>query len=210
MTARVGTAFVLPLLALAACGTPAESLASGDGVLDCGEGEVHRGADVRVSGATEAEVVEEALGEWVEDGAEIVDLAEDESWAAVQDGRDVAIAYPEVEGDGTWVVHGVQVCGEPETGPAPTDGELDCPNEAGWVMQASFDPDIPGDPNPEDAVLEAIQPYQDAHGGEIVFIDESTASLVVDDREQVLASAIELPAGGWAVSTFSGCEGYDR
>lgn len=75
-------------------------------------------------------------------------------------------------------------------------------------MQASFDPDIPGDPNPEDAVLEILQPYQDAHGGEVVFIDDNTASLIVDDREQV-ATAIEIPAGSWAVSTVSGCDGYD-
>jgi hypothetical protein len=162
-----------------------------------------------VSGSTEAEVVEYALAKWVEGGAEIVELPEDESWAAVQDNRDVAIAYPEVEGNGTWVVHDVQVCGEPEMGPAPIDGTLDCANEASWVIQASFDPDIPGDPNPDDAVLEALGPYQDARGGEIVFIDENTASLVVEDREQVVASAIAVPAGGWAVSTVSGCEGYD-
>ena len=107
------------------------------------------------------------------------------------------------------MVHDVQVCGEAQTGAAPTDGTLDCANEASWVIQASFDPDIPGDPDPDDAVLEALRPYQNAHGGEIAFIDENTASLVVDDREQVATSAIELPAGGWAVSTVSGCEGYD-
>jgi len=203
--------FVLVLLAvvLAACGTSAESSASGDGVLDCDEGQVHRGADTRVSGSTETEVVEDALAEWVEEGAEILELPGDESWAAVENGRDVAIAYPEVEGDGAWVVYDVQVCGEPDTRPAPTDGSLDCANEAGWNMQASFDSDIPGDPNPEDAALKMLQAYQDAHGGEIVFIDDNTASLVVDDREQVVVTAVEVPGGGWAVSTVSGCEGYD-
>lgn len=208
MTAPIRSALVVLLIALAACGTPAESSASGDGVLDCGEGEVHRGAGIRVSGSTEAEVVDKALAEWVEEGSEIVELAADESWAAVKDGRDVAIAYPEVEGDGSWVAV-MEVCGEPDTGPAPTNGSLDCANEANWSMQASFDPDIPGDPSPEDAVLDVIRPYQDAHGGEIVFIDENTASLLVDDREQVVASAVELPAGGWAVSTVSGCDRYD-
>ena len=152
--------FVLVLLAvvLAACGTPAESSASGDGVLDCDEGQVHRGADIRVSGSTETEVVEDALAEWVEEGAEILELPGDESWAAVENGRDVAIAYPEVEGDGAWVVYDVQVCGEPDTGPAPTDGSLDCANEAGWNMQASFDPDIPGDPNPKTQPLRCCRP----------------------------------------------------
>jgi len=205
----VRSVLVLLLLAVAACGTPAESSASGDGALDCDEGQVHRDAGIRASGSTETEAVEDALAEWVGEGAEIVELAGDESWAAVEDGRDVAIAYPEVEGDGAWVVHDVRVCGEPDTGPAPTDGSLDCANEASWVIQGSFDPDIPGDPNPEDAVLEMIQPYQDAHGGEIVFIDDNAASLVIDGREQVVALAIELQAGGWAVSTVSGCEGYD-
>jgi len=208
MTARVRSVLVLLLVVLAACGTPAELSASGDGVLDCDNGQVHRRAGIRVSGSTEAEVVEDALAEWVEEGAEIVELAGDESWAAVEDGRDVAIAYPEVEGDGAWVVYAVEVCGEPDTGPAPTDGSLDCANEANWVMQAGFDPDIPGDPNPEDAALKMLQAYEDAHGGEIVFIVDNTASLVVDDREQVVATAVEVPAGGWAVSTVSGCEGY--
>jgi hypothetical protein len=209
MTAPVRSVPVLLLVVLAACGVPAELSASGDGVLDCDEGQVHRDAGIRVSGSTETEVVDNALAEWVEGGAEIVELAGDESWAAVEDGRDVAIAYPEVEGDGAWVVHDLQVCGQPDTGPAPTDGSLDCANEAYWIVQGSFDPDIPGDPSPEDAVLERLQAYQDAHGGEIVFIDDNTASLVIDRREQVVATAIEVPAGGWAVSTVSGCEGYD-
>lgn len=209
MTNPARSALVVLGFALAACGSPPGSSASGDGVLDCGEGQVHRGADIRVSGSTEAEVVEEALAEWVEEGAEIVELASGESWAAVLDGRDVAVAYPEVEGDGGWVVHDVQVCGEPEVEAAPIDGELDCANGSGWVMQAGFDPDVPGDPNPEDAVSDVIQPYHDAHGGEIVYIDDNTASLVVDQREQVVVSASELPAGGWAVSTISGCERYE-
>ncbi|MEX0797026.1 MAG: hypothetical protein WD274_10055 [Acidimicrobiia bacterium] len=209
MTAVARSVLVLLLVVLTTCGTPAEPSASGDGVLDCYEGQVHRGADIRVSGSTETEVVEDALAEWVEEGAEIVERSGDESWAAVENGRDVAIAYPEVEGDGAWVVHDVQVCGEPDTGPAPTDGSLDCVNEASWIMQASFDPEIPGDPNPGDAALKMLQAYQDGHGGEIVFIDDNTASLLIDDREQVVATAIEVPAGGWAVSTVSGCEGYD-
>ena len=204
------SALVAVAVMLSACGADSvERSASGDGALDCDEGQVHRDAGIAVSAATEQEVLGAALAEWVDAGAELIELVPDESWAAVNDGRHVAIAYPQRNGDGTWTVHDVRVCGEPDVGPAPLDGSLDCANDVRWGFQGSRDPNSPGHPTPEEAVLEIMQPYQDQHGGELVFIDDNTGSLVVDDREQVVARADAISAGGWFVSGVSGCEGYN-
>ena len=73
-------------------GGAVERSASGGGALDCDEGQVHRDAGIAVSASTEQEVLGAALAEWVDAGAE---PAPDESWAGVNDARDVAIAYPE-------------------------------------------------------------------------------------------------------------------
>lgn len=39
-------------------------------------------------------------------------------------------------------------------------------------------------------------------------IDEDTGSLVVDEREQVVAYASEAPAGGWVATTMTGCGAF--
>jgi hypothetical protein len=41
----------------------------------------------------------------------------------------------------------------------------------------------------------------------VVFVDEDTAWLVVEGREQVVADAHTLPNGWWAVVDVEGCEG---
>jgi len=76
-------------------------------------------------------------------------------------------------------------------------------------MQARIDPSIPGEPTPKEALRLALEPSQERYGGEIVFVDEDTASLVVQQREQVTANAVEVPAGGWAVSSVEGCQGHE-
>ena len=149
-----------------------------------------------------------ALARWTDDGGVIIELPPDESWLVVLDGRDAAIAYPELEGTGAWVVHDVRTCGEPETGPAAIDGELDCANESRWSIQASLDPTIPGFPSAEEAVRSSLEPYAQRHGGEIILVEDQIGSLVVQQREQVIAHSIEAPAGGWAVTTLAGCEGF--
>ena len=126
------------------------------------------------------------------------------------DGRDIAIAYPERNGDGQWTVHAVSACGPPMTGPAQLDGSLDCANDAGWGQEGSIDPTVPGLPRPGDALLSALQPFLDKHGGGFVPTGEGVASVVVDDREQVVAVAIEVDAGGWVVTSISGCQGFER
>lgn len=196
---------ILAVISFAACAAPGEETASGDGALDCDDGQVAQGIGVDVLGSTEREVVETALADWADSGARLVEFSAIESWAAVLDGRDVAVVTPEVNGDGSWFVGLVSVCGNPDSGPAPIDGQLDCVNDESWFEQASIDPDIAGDPTAEEAVRASLERFLDRYGGEIVMVYEDTGSIVVDEREQVVASAFEVPAGGWAVATVSGC-----
>jgi len=181
----------------------------GDGTLDCPEGQIVRGGGIDVSAGTEVLVVAKALEQWTSEGAIVVDLSPEEFWSAVLDGSDVAIALPELNGDGTWVVHDVQTCGEPKTGPAGIDGELDCASESSWAMQGSIDPTKPGLPGAEEAVRSSLDWYAERYGGEIVIVSEGVASLVVDQREQVVARAVEVSAGGWVVTTLLGCNGFE-
>ncbi|MFQ5523357.1 MAG: hypothetical protein ACE5F5_07240 [Acidimicrobiia bacterium] len=202
--------WVVFAIIVVACGQAAiSSTEGGDGILDCEQGRVTRGAGIEVRGATEEEVVEEALREWKSQGAALLEFPEAEVWSAVLDGRDVAVAVVEQNGDGTWVSHDVSVCGEPETGPAPIDGKLDCANGYRWVMQAGIDPSVTGQPTPEEALRSALEPLVSRYGGEIAFVDDDTASIVVHGREQVTADAAEVPEGGWAVSSVEGCEGFE-
>ena len=151
-----------------------------------------------------------ALAQWASQGAAVVALPADESWSAVLDARDVAIAYPEQNGDGRWTVHAVSTCGPPQTGPAPLDGNLDCANDSSWGEQGATIGDTPGMPTADEAVQSALQTFLDRHGGEIIVISEGVGSLVLDDREQVVAIASEVDAGGWIVFTISGCQGFQR
>ena len=209
--ARRVTAVMVFLIFLAACvsGTDGGSFVSGDGVLDCLDGQVVRSVEIDVSAEGELAVVAAALAQWTDEGGSLLELPSDESWSVVLDGRDVAIAYPEIDGTGSWVVHDVRTCGEPIAGPAATDGELDCADESRWSIQATLDLTIPGLPSADEALRSALEPYAQRHGGEIVLIRDEIASLVVQQREQVIALASEVPAGGWAVATLAGCDGFD-
>ena len=199
------------LLVLNACGSSANnaSFVSGDGVLDCLDGQVVRSADIDVSAESELKAVAAALGRWTAEGADLVELPADESWSAALDGRDVAIAYPEVDGTGTWVVHDVRTCGEPETGPAVIDGKLDCSSDISWSVQGSVREDTAGSPTPQVELEQSLSPYLARHGGEVVVVEDQIGSLVVEGREVVVSIATEAPAGGWIVLTTGGCEGYE-
>ncbi len=182
---------------------------SSDGVLDCDDGLLPFGVEISVSGESEQEVVAASLEQWTVQGAMVVAAPPTEYWAAVLDGRDVALALPELNGDGTWVVEGVAVCGEPRVGSAPIDGELDCANDAGWGYHGDFGPDASSPLTVEEALTAAMEPIVARYGGEVVFVTPTSASLVVDQREQIVVAAVELPAGGWSASRFSGCDGYE-
>jgi hypothetical protein len=185
------------------------SAPSGDGTLDCPDGQIIRTVDIETSGNTERAVTIDALAQWTSQGALLLDLPSQGLWSAVLDGSDVAIALAELNGDGTWVVQDVQTCGEPETGPAGIDGELDCANESSWVMTGTIDPTLPGVATAEEAVSSSLDWYAERYGGEIVIVSEGVGSLVVDRREQVVARAVEVSAGGWVVTTVLGCDGFE-
>lgn len=203
-------------LALAALGlfvtacSGATSGSAADGVLDCDEGQVIRGVEIVVTGTTEESVVEQALAEWVSKDASPVPFPSLEAWSAVLDGRDVALAVPEQNGDGTWIVHDVKTCGEPSTGPAPIDGELDCANDFMWIEQAAVEPGATGEATSQKALQMALNPFQQEHGGEILELGGDLGSLVVEGREQVVARVSELENGTWDTSVIRGCDGYQR
>lgn len=181
------------------------TVGSPDGVLDCDEGKIPRAADASGGADTEQGAVEAALATWLEEGARLANPTEAEVWSAVVGGNEVAIAIPEREGDGGWEAS-VQECGSPETGPAEIDGSLDCAGSVSWTQQGLLDSETPGEDTSERAIDIALAGYLDRSAAEIVMIDETTGSLVIEDREQMVAFASEAPAGGWVVTTIIGCD----
>lgn len=185
------------------------SVSDADGLLDCPEGQIVRAVDIETTGDSERAVAVEALEQWTLQGAVLHDLPSEKLWSAVLDGRDVALAFPELDGDGTWVVHDVQACGEPDSGPAGFDGDLDCANDSSWAMTGTPDLTFVGTTTAEEAVRSSLEWYADRYGGEIVMTSGGGGALVVDQREQVIARSSELPAGGWGVTAVLGCDGYE-
>lgn len=203
---RVSLLLVGTIALISCTGEPTViTVGSPDGVLDCRRGEIPRATETFANGDGEQQAVEQALIIWLEDGASLANPTEAETWSAVIEGNEIAIAFPEREGDGGWVVTDVHVCGEPESGPAEIDGSIDCPGDTFWTQQAMLDTETPGENTPEEAVRHGLEPYVERNGGEITMIDEDTGSLVVDEREQVVAYASEAPAGGWVATTMTGC-----
>ena len=70
-------------------------------------------------------------------------------------------------------------------------------------------PSVPGEPTPKEVLRLTLEPFQKRYGGEIAFADEDTASLVVQQREQVTRQRRGAPCRGWAVSSVEGCQGYE-
>jgi hypothetical protein len=197
------------LLVVSACGMGSESAVGGDGVLDCGGGQVERSAGIDVTGDTEDDAVGLALAQWTNDGGVLGEKRSERSWYVTQDGRDVAIAYPELNGLGTWDVQDVRICADPDTGPAAVDGELDCADENSWYVSGTPDITAQGAGSAEDAMRKTLERFRERHGGEIVLVGDRVGSLVVDDREQVRVNASEMPAGGWGVLSSEGCAGFE-
>lgn len=197
------------LLLVSACSAGSESAGAGDGVLDCRRGQVERSAGVDVTGDTEEDAVGLALAQWTGDGAVLRENRSERSWYVTGDGRDVAIAYPEPNGLGTWDVQDVRICADPDTGPAAVDGELDCADENSWYVSGTPDVTTEGDARVEDAVREGLERFRQQFGGEIVLVGERGGSLVIENREQVRVNASEMPAGGWGILSMSGCGGFE-
>ncbi len=197
------------LLLVSACGVGDESAVAGDGVLDCRGGQVERSAGIDVTGDTEEDAVGLALAQWTDDGGVLRENRSERSWYITQDGRDVAIAYPEPNGLGTWDVQDVRICADPDTGPAAIDGELDCADENSWAVSGTPDVTSRGAASAEDAMRENLERFRQRHGGEIVLVGDTEGSLVVDNREQVRVRATEVPAGGWGILSMAGCGGFE-
>ena len=164
-----------------------------------------RDGGVNVSAAAEDAVVSLALDPLMTSSSELTRV--DGLWAIVVDGREVALALPERNGDGSWVVHDVRVCGAANTLPAAIDGSLDCASDVMWGMQGSPDPSVPGEVSAAEAVNAALETYQTQLGGEIRFQPPSAGTLIIDQREQIVVRASKVPAGGWSVMNAEGCEG---
>ena len=91
---------------------------------------------------------------------------------------------------------------------AAIDGNLDCvaDHEGRFEEIRLLAPDAPGLP-PEEALEEGLRTYSPGPEGEIVFIEDKVASIVVGGREQVIAVARRVGANGYVVERVSGC--YD-
>lgn len=88
------------------------------------------------------------------------------------------------------------------------DGVPDCDTGTFSVLI-----DHPADPNghrtPQDALTELLRGVQTGFGGIITTTGFDTASLVIGDREVVVATADEVVAGrGWLVTSYRGCAGF--
>lgn len=177
-----------------------------DGVLDCGVNQVLRDGEVNVSAATEEAVVSLALDPLMTSMSDRQSVGG--MWSVVEEGREIALALAEKNGDGSWVIHDVRVCGEPRSSAAPVDGELDCASDTTWGQQGTPDPSIPGATTAEAAVTSALETYRARFGGEIRFHPPTTGTLIVDAREQIIVRISEVPAGGWGGSNVEGCEGF--
>lgn len=131
-------------------------------------------------------------------------------WSVIESNREIAVATPEQNGDGTWVVHDVQACGAPKASPAVVDGVLDCVSDRIWSEQATFALGAKGELDAQVAIAAALKPFNDRYGGEVVFHDTGTGSLVVGGREQVQARASAVPAGGFLIDVVQHCDGFGR
>ena len=90
------------------------------------------------------------------------------------------------------------------------DGQLDCVDDSEWTEQGQVPEGTVGLDSQKAAAEAYLTPFMEQHGGEIVMVDLTTGSLVLDSREVVWGSAHEMPAGGWLVLTGVGCDGFDR
>jgi hypothetical protein len=200
--------WVVALCFLFGACVPSLGVGGGDGLLDCGEGEVTQSAGITSSGSAEEEVAKVALKGWAANGATVAFFPEAGTWSAVKDGHDIAVAIPETSTDGTWKVSSVEVCTRSLTGGAPIDGVLDCVEPGEWSFQGILEPNATGMETAEIALTDTLGPFEEEHGGKIVIVNPSVGSLVVDQRERVVAVASELDDGTWTVIQSVGCSGY--
>ena len=95
----------------------------------------------------------------------------------------------------------------------PPDAVLDCEDDTDWVIQVSLDPDAAGFATASEALADMLAPFiedDDQLQGPRL-IGEGAASLLdAQNREVVVALAIEGSPDNWFVTTVSGCSGFER
>ena len=116
----------------------------------------------------------------------------------------------EQDGDGLFMAgHEVLSCFPVGDGLPAIDGELDCADDYRWGMQPAIDPEAEFAESAEAALAYFWDEMTARYGGEVVMVDEFTFSLVLFDREQVVARAGEVSPGRWAFSSAEGCRGFE-
>ncbi len=98
--------------------------------------------------------------------------------------------------------------GAPTPGAAIADGEPDCGGSDPWVAAGAIDLDVAGATTAEEALRPFLRQWQDVFGGEVVMVGDGVGALSVDGLEVVVADAVEVNGGGFAVSGSTGCDGY--
>ena len=76
-------------------------------------------------------------------------------------------------------------------------------------MQGSVAPDTQGSPTPAEELESFLAQWGSRYRPEIVIVDDTKGSLVVEGHEKVVAFATPAPAGGWIVLTTLYCESYE-
>ena len=197
---------------LVGCTTTVVSVTVGvDGSLDCEAGEVPRSVHGEWSFPTERRVAEASLESFLGAGR-LLRQVEPGLWSVVSssDDREIASSVVEQNGDGLFTAgHEVLSCFQVGDGPAAIDGELDCADDYRWGMQPGLDPDAELADSAEAALSDFWERMTTRYGGEVVMVDEFNFSLVLFDREQVVARAGEVTPGGWALSSAEGCRGFE-
>lgn len=86
-------------------------------------------------------------------------------------------------------------------------GALECDGATFRTAQGIAAPGARGADTAEEELRSFLGRWSKRAGGVIAIVDETTGSLIIDDREQAVAVATEAPAGGWVVLTSRFCEG---
>lgn len=89
------------------------------------------------------------------------------------------------------------------------DGVLDCLSAQTWSQQRSLAPGTKGEDSAIEALNLALKPWADKYElGSPRFLNDSLGILVDGDREVLIATAGQAPAGGWWVPTLVSCGPY--
>ena len=133
-------------------------------------------------------------------------------WAAGQEGSLLGVPGPLRPAVAALLCAVMTACGssvlpaEPSESTEPR-GALQCNGGTIRTVQGIAGPGAQGADTAEEELRSFLGRWSKRAGGVIAIVDETTGSLIIDDREQAVAVATEAPAGGWIVLTSRFCEG---